>query len=133
MSKQPSKKFRLSILEVKNLTTRYLLKNSRIPGKREEMIQFHEWIEGGVSLELPRNTCAQGHSLEVVFQTEGARESDFKTEVTGKVIHIENVPGSHVSVYLKFIQFHNEDWEVIRYEFEMLQDRVENLFKKMKE
>ncbi len=114
-------------ITVKNTTT-----SQPIPEDPE--IEVTEVSESGMTMKLPKKSCAMGHLLvvEMVRREKKPMEPPVpveqptqRMEVTAKIIDLEPLGKNYIAAQLQFYQFRTEDWRVFLSDYGARQKKLD--------
>src|SRR4051812_46545810 len=94
----------ITITELKNITINKDLFKSSPSSKSLHQIEFLEFSDHGIALELPKGMCGLGNHILLVLQTKNAGR-DFSFNCTVKVTQIEDLDNNKTRADLKLLQF----------------------------
>ncbi|MGE0615884.1 MAG: hypothetical protein AB7P04_09600 [Bacteriovoracia bacterium] len=115
---------------LKNITTNTEVGGHlKDPKKRD--VQLVEFLEQGLSVEVPVNTGARGHHVLLKVETEGATPN-LVFEATAKIDELENLNAERAQLSLTLIQYEEEHWERLQKTFSSRQDDILAFFEAVK-
>ena len=100
-------------------------------------INFLEFLEGkedheeGVILDVPPNTCAEGHNITIQLNTLNAK-ADVKLELMGKVVNYEALDQKRGKVVLELTQYDKKSWTALQNIFSSRQAEILEFFQAVK-
>jgi hypothetical protein len=91
-------------------------------------ITLIEFLEQGLALELPKNSCAQGHHLSLAIQVTSPPERAMRFSMTAKVDALTKQPDQTERADLALIQFKEDAWNAFLRLFASRQAEIEDFF-----
>lgn len=121
-----------------NRTTRTEIRDGKrlLGGKEDKLstavkIEFVEFTNKGIKLEIPPRTCTNGHKLELQFEFVTSQETIvFQTD--GTVERAESLSSQQDNIYVAMNNFDTHQWSVIQKLFNQRQAGVTDLFERLK-
>jgi hypothetical protein len=95
-------------------------------------IALIEFLERGLTLELPKHSCAQGHHLTLEIQVVSPPEKRMRFSATTKVDAVLKQADHSERANVSLIQFKEEAWDALRRLFSSRQTEIEDFFKASK-
>jgi hypothetical protein len=124
-------------IQMKNESTQTAVGNDgRIYGsktvKKKEgedlSIRFIEIFEEGLVLEIPSNSCAEGHILNLTINTLRAKPVDIVVEVLGKVTEVEKLENNKDTIRVELTKYGRSRWRAFKQTFSGRQKEIEDFF-----
>lgn len=130
------KGFEYSIVMGNTVTQTQILESSKI--------KIIEFIEKGMKLQMPQNSCAQGHNVllfiypnisgKTVKHLPKEHETKGLIQITAKILNVEPDTKPGKSLYtIEFIQFTEKEWAAFYKKFQILQQQADKIFKVIKD
>lgn len=86
----------------------------------------------GCLLLLPKNCCAKGHQILLVFEVETKKSKKKKIEVVGKVVELNPVSEKEAEGKVQLNQFVKEEWLSLLGIFEQKQQQITEVMETLK-
>ena len=87
-----------------------------------------EFRDKGLVFDVPRKSCALGHSLDFELTIAGTGKQD-KMVGAGKVVELDAIDSELQSVTIEFFQYSEEDWNALRTLYATKQEEMLELFR----
>ena len=133
MSKNPF--FRVEDFQNIEILIKGINVTSQIPLKDSEGIHLVELLPDGVWLDLPKHSCALGHtlSLQVFVNMPGSIETQLNAttpmEIVGRVEELEGDVNSRQKANFRFRQYPQEQWNKFTNLLSEKQNKINNLIR----
>jgi hypothetical protein len=116
-------------IALKNLTSKTTISDGR-PGSGK--VQLIEFRPKGMILEVPRRSCAPGHSLILDAKVTEPAASRMSFPATAKVHKVEEVSDEVDRLDLGLLQYVEEDWKKLQELFGSRQREIEEFLRAAK-
>ena len=115
-------------IHVKNITS-----GSVINFENEQLLIINEFLESGLTINLPANTCAIGHQLFISLNLQIENEKKNLFTSTAKIINIEEVETNINLITVKFVQYDVTTWNHFLTMFQTQQENIQSLLEVLKD
>lgn len=131
-------KINVKVANLTNRTTQVEIRNGkRFFGGKADLksppfnIEFVEFTEDGIRMDIPPRTCATGHKLELVIEFITPQKT-IKFRSQGTVESVEAIPDRHDNIVASLNSYDANEWYFIQKLFRQRQSSVTDLFEKLK-
>ena len=121
----------INITTLENITIDKNLLAPDFKNKKKSQIDFVEFSEKGIVLEVPTGICQTGNHIMLVLKTKNTGD-DIEFNATVKVTGVENLEDNRARADLKLMQFDAHKWKSILKAFDQKQKTLTDLFERMK-
>lgn len=94
-------------------------------------IRFVEFLDKGFVLEVPANSCSDGHNLLLDIATKGASK-DIKLKGSAKVTKVEKLENKKLQIEVNLVQYDDAQWQAMKAIFSDRQNDILEFFKAVK-
>lgn len=103
---------------------------TNMPAKKNAMIRFILFQERGIVLEVPRSTCAEGHSLTIAATLIlPGEKKKLQFNATTKVAEVKEADKANDRIAVNLVQYDEKTWMTLQGVYSNRQEEVETFLK----